>query len=470
MTGSTQEMCAGIKAASGEGMSSMNSGEKSPDKQLAAGWLAIPILGLVILAAHFLRFGDTGLAVSIVAIAGLCFTRFAWARLVCAVVLFLGSFLWVKTGIDFVQIRMAVGQPWIRLAVIMGSVCAFSLLGAWILSLQRSAARFYRNQAVAVSQTAVFFMTSGALWLCRVMPKKMTLLIADRFLPGSGPVEIFVIALYAVWLCGLLLDKHKQRKARSYAWAFFSFIFFGQLALGLMGLKTFLMTGDLHLPVPALIVAGPLFRGSGFFMLILFTVSVLLVGAAWCSHLCYIGAWDDRLSRLHKGKTGRLPDWAPKVRIGLAVLVFAVAYAMGAAGIPVVIAVWFAAAFGLVGVGIMMFLSSRMKMMVHCSAFCPLGVMSNLLGKISPWRIRFSDNCTKCNACAAVCRYNAITPERLDAGKPAYSCSLCRDCTAVCRHGAAELRFFGVSSPRITHIFVVLVTSLHALFLGVARM
>jgi polyferredoxin len=298
----------------------------------------------------------------------------------------------------------------------------------------------------------------------------MILLLADRFFPGSGVVEIFIIAAYAAWLCGLLLEKRTQRKARSYAWAFFSFIFFGQLALGLLGFTSFLMTGSLHLPIPALIVAGPLFRGTGFFMLILFSVSVLLVGSAWCSHLCYIGAWDDRMSRVHKGKTGRLPTWVPRVRIVLSMVVFTTALGMGLIGVPVLVAVWVAVIFGLIGVAIMLYVSRWMKMMVHCSAFCPLGVMSNLLGKVGPWRLRFSDACTKCNACVAVCRYNAITPERLEAGYPAFSCSLCRDCTAVCRHGAAEVRFLGFASPKVTHIFVVLVTSLHAIFLGVARM
>jgi len=437
---------------------------------LKAGWLAVPITGLLVLAAHFLRFGENGLAAAVVALAVLCFTREAWARIVCSVALFLGAFLWVETEIDFVQIRMAVGQPWGRLAVIMGGVCMFSLLGAWILSTEKAAARFYKGGATALSQAVVFFLTCGGLWLCRVMPKNMTLLLADRFFQGGGAVEIVAIAVYAAWLCGLLLDKKTQRKARSFAWAFFSFIFFGQLVLGLLGFTTFLMTGSLHLPVPALIVAGPLFRGSGFFMFILFMVSVLLVGSAWCSHLCYIGAWDDRLSRNAKGRTGTLPSWAPKVRIAIAAGVFASAFVLGAAGVHTGTAVLLAALFGLSGVTVMVFLSRKRNMMVHCSAFCPLGVVSNLAGRLSPWRMKFSSSCTKCGACVAVCRYNAITEERLTAGSPAFSCSLCRDCTAVCRHGAAEVRFLGFASPRITHSFVVLVTSLHAIFLGVARM
>ena len=51
--------------------------------------------------------------------------------------------------------------------------------------------------------------------------------------------------------------------------------------------------GEMHLPVPALILAGPLYRGEGFFMLFLFLSTVLIVGPAWCSWLCYVGAWDN---------------------------------------------------------------------------------------------------------------------------------------------------------------------------------
>ena len=51
------------------------------------------------------------------------------------------------------------------------------------------------------------------------------------------------------------------------------------------------MTGKLHLPVPALIVAGPVYRGSVGFMLILFLCTILLVGPAWCSHLALHAAF-----------------------------------------------------------------------------------------------------------------------------------------------------------------------------------
>ena len=43
-------------------------------------------------------------------------------------------------------------------------------------------------------------------------------------------------------------------------------VFFSQLALGLVGFSRFLMTGALHVPVPAVIVAGPLSAGGGLYV------------------------------------------------------------------------------------------------------------------------------------------------------------------------------------------------------------
>jgi polyferredoxin len=77
------------------------------------------------------------------------------------------------------------------------------------------------------------------------------------------------------------------------------------------------MTGELHLPIPALILAGPVYRGEGLFMPVLYTVTILLVGPAWCSWLCYIGAWDDFAARRRKGGSRPVPGWATHVLRGV---------------------------------------------------------------------------------------------------------------------------------------------------------
>lgn len=55
----------------------------------------------------------------------------------------------------------------------------------------------------------------------------------------------------------------------------------------------FYMGGKLHLPIPAMILSGPLYRAELSFMNILFISTIVLSGPAWCSYLCYFGASDN---------------------------------------------------------------------------------------------------------------------------------------------------------------------------------
>lgn len=126
--------------------------------------------------------------------------------------------------------------------------------------------------------------------------------------------------------------------------------------------------------------------------------------------------------------------------------------------------------FGLVGVGIMAFVSRKAGMMTHCITFCPMGLIANIMGKISPWRIRINSDCTKCGACYTRCRYNALDESRMELGRPALSCTLCGDCVSACVHKYIGYSFPGLSGENARTLFIVLVVTLHAIFLGVARM
>ncbi len=145
-----------------------------------------------------------------------------------------------------------------------------------------------------------------------------------------------------------------------------------------------LMTGTLHLPVPALIAAGPVFRGEGFFMIILFSVTLLLVGSAWCSHLCYIGAWDDAMSRMggRPVPNAKIRRWSILGRSAMLILVVCMALLLRYAGVSGLSAVMLAAVFGLLGVGVMVFASRKAGMMLHCTTFCPMGILANVFGRI----------------------------------------------------------------------------------------
>ncbi|THB65836.1 MAG: 4Fe-4S binding protein, partial [Desulfovibrio sp.] len=240
--------------------------------------------------------------------------------------------------------------------------------------------------------------------------------------------------------------------------------------LGLAGIGQLLMTGKLHLPVPALILAGPLYRGHGLFMLILFASTIALVGPAWCSHLCYIGAWDGVAAARTKPRGKQLTRfWLWGVRSALLAAVLAAALCLRWAGVSWLPAVLAAALFGLVGVGIMLVVSRRLGLMAHCTVFCPVGLCANLLGRINPFRVRIGQDCTSCGACTPTCRYSALSPEHIEQRAPGLSCTLCGDCIAACPHRQLDYGLFRLSPATARAAFVVLVLSLHAVFLGVAR-
>ena len=88
----------------------------------------------------------------------------------------------------------------------------------------------------------------------------------------------------------------------------------------------------------------------------------------------------------------------------------------------------------------------------------------------NPFRIRIdTGGCTSCMACARVCRYSALTLKDIRSGRPALTCTLCGDCITGCPHKTIHYHFPGLTAETARKVFIVLVISLHAIFLGVAR-
>ncbi|MEF2232060.1 MAG: 4Fe-4S binding protein [Pseudodesulfovibrio sp.] len=428
------------------------------------------ILALALAGAHALRGGDFGLAVAFAVLAGLVPTRRGWVRPVAVAALAGAGWLWADATVQLIRFRLAFDLPWVRLATIMGAVFSLNCLALWALCADGARAYFDRDGRHIAARAATLLLTVTVLAVARAKVP-FPILLADRYAPGWGWAEILLLGIYAQWICGLMLEPRGHRAVRPRIWGLFSAVFFLQLALGFFGMERMLMTGTLHLPAPALIVAGPVFRGGGLFMPILFAVTVLLVGPAWCSHLCYIGAWDDAMSR----QGSPMPSGAAVRRWSLAgraaTLVLCVGGALGlrVLGASPGVAVVAAAFFGMIGVAVMVLVSRKAGVMAHCTAYCPMGLVANVLGKVSPWRIRIGDGCDRCGACVRRCRYNALDDLRLEQGSPNLACTLCGDCVSACASGRIGYHFPGLSKAASRTVFLVLVTSLHAVFLGVAR-
>jgi hypothetical protein len=95
-----------------------------------AGLLALPAIALLLLAAHFLHAGLWPVAVACVAAIGLLWVGRPWAARALQALLALGALEWILTAVTRAQLRMAHGQPYLRLLLILGAVAVFTVLAA----------------------------------------------------------------------------------------------------------------------------------------------------------------------------------------------------------------------------------------------------------------------------------------------------------------------------------------------------
>ncbi len=297
------------------------------------------------------------------------------------------------------------------------------------------------------------------------------MLLAERFFPGTWWIEIMALSIYAVWLGQVMAKTGNIGNVRAKYWMFFSIIFFSQFILGLSVNDQFLMTGKLHLPIPALIIGAPIYRGEGFFMPVLLLSTLAIVGPGWCSHLCYIGAWDNLAAR-NKKKPIKTISRKQTLIIRYLMLVFIVVAAalMNYFGVSISIAFGLAMAFGLFGVFLMLYYSRKLGYMLHCTTYCPVGSVVTLLGKLYPLRVKIDQNtCTACNVCSTECRYDALTPIDVKSGSAGWNCTLCGDCLTSCHANSIRFSFFGLKKNGWL-IYISIIVALHAVFLALARL
>jgi hypothetical protein len=105
--------------------------------------LVFPSLAAILLAAHFYRAGHVLLAALSVAALVLLAVPRAWAARALQLVLVAGALEWLRTLALFASARMASGQPYLRLTVILLAVAAFTAASA-VVFRQSALRRRYR--------------------------------------------------------------------------------------------------------------------------------------------------------------------------------------------------------------------------------------------------------------------------------------------------------------------------------------
>lgn len=88
------------------------------------------VLSLVVLGAHFLRFGSyIGVFAALLLIA-LLFLRKPWVARLMQVALVLGALEWLRTAYELGHMRALQGEPYGRMLVILGVVASVALCSA----------------------------------------------------------------------------------------------------------------------------------------------------------------------------------------------------------------------------------------------------------------------------------------------------------------------------------------------------
>lgn len=87
----------------------------------------LPVLiSFLLVAAHFFRSGQMIFVALMLCMPLLLLVRRSWVPGVVQVVLLLAAAEWIRTLINIAQLRMQIGESWVRMAVILGAVALFT--------------------------------------------------------------------------------------------------------------------------------------------------------------------------------------------------------------------------------------------------------------------------------------------------------------------------------------------------------
>ncbi|AZG72805.1 hypothetical protein [Shewanella livingstonensis] len=97
-------------------------------------WWRVTIISLayLLLGAHFLRFDQHIMAIIAIGLPLLMFIKHSFVRTLLKLGLLISVvFVWAVTTFNFIDMRIALEQPWLRLAIIMASVIIFTVFAAF---------------------------------------------------------------------------------------------------------------------------------------------------------------------------------------------------------------------------------------------------------------------------------------------------------------------------------------------------
>ena len=103
----------------------------------------LPILfSALLMAAHFSRADNAPLVVLSLVFPLVLFARRPWAARLTQFALVIAGLEWIRTLIVIAGRRQAAGEPWLRMAIILGAVAAVTLASALVFGSKSLKARY----------------------------------------------------------------------------------------------------------------------------------------------------------------------------------------------------------------------------------------------------------------------------------------------------------------------------------------
>ena len=259
------------------------------------------------------------------------------------------------------------------------------------------------------------------------------------------------------------VDGHSTKKWKLIRWSFLifvNFLFFGSFYFDIQILEGSLSGSRLlgfHMidPLAALqvILASKLMLPNLVIGTVTITVIYIFIGGrSFCSWVCPYHLLAEIAEFFHqqlvKKKIIKNHSFDRKTKYFLFILSLILAYATGYTIFEMINPVSALSRFFVYGPGILLvwvtvllvfeiFYSRR----AWCRYFCPVGVSYNLIGKLSPTRIKYDiEKCSNCKECQRVCLVPFVLTDTVNKGVEGYvksgDCTRCGLCIDVCKDEA----------------------------------
>ena len=106
------------------------------------------IVSMLLLAAHFYRAGQEVMVFFSIALPLILLIRRPWVVRVMQAVLVMGALEWTRTVIRLAQMRMEMGAPWGRLALILSVVAVFTTGSTFVFTARSLRKRYRINKGI----------------------------------------------------------------------------------------------------------------------------------------------------------------------------------------------------------------------------------------------------------------------------------------------------------------------------------